>query len=120
MMATNGQSIWYNDLTGSKMLVTNFEVRIPFTGPERLAMIKSGMFFSDVNLFLDGGLIWNSGDKITWKRPNDRSARAPIFSTGISTRINLFGQIIIQPYYAIPLSLATKKGYFGINFYPGF
>ncbi len=120
MMATNGQSIWYNDLTGSKMLITNFEVRIPFTGPERLAMIKSGMFFSDVNLFLDGGLIWNSGDKITWKRPNDRSARAPIFSTGISTRINLFGQIIIQPYYAIPLSLATKKGYFGINFYPGF
>ncbi len=120
MAATNGQSIWYNDLIGSKMLVANFEIRLPFTGPERLAAIKSSVFFSDLNLFFDGGLIWNSGDEIVWTRPDDRSARAPIFSTGLSARINLFGQIIIQPYYAVPLSLATKKGYFGLNFYPGF
>ena len=120
MMATNGQSLWYTDLIGSKMLVGNFELRLPFTGPERLAVIKSGVLFTDLNLFFDAGLIWNGGDKITFKRRADRSSRYPIFSTGLSTRINLFGQIIIQPYYAIPLSLAKSKGYFGINFYPGF
>ncbi len=121
MMATNGQSLWYTDLLGSKMLVGNFEVRLPFTGPERLAVIKSGVFFSDLNFFIDAGLIWNSGDKISFERQADRSTRYPIFSTGISTRINLFGQIIIQPYYAFPLTLSTgTKGYFGLNFYPGF
>jgi len=120
MMATNGQSLWYTDLLGSKMLVGNFEVRIPFTGPERLALIKSGMFFSDLNLFFDAGLIWNHNDNISLTRQADRQTRYPIFSTGVSTRINLFGQIIIQPYYAFPLTLKTGRGYFGINFYPGF
>ncbi len=115
-------SPWYNDLMGSKMLLTNFEIRLPFTGPERLALIKSGVFFTDLNFFVDAGLIWYKDNKISLKKdPNDRNVRYPLVSTGLSTRINLFGQIIIQPYYAIPLSLSTGgKGYFGINFYPGF
>jgi len=115
-------SLWYTDLMGSKMIVSNFEIRIPFTGPERLALVKSSFFFSDLNFFVDAGLIWNSGDNISLHKDNNpRGTRYPIFSTGVSTRINLFGQIIIQPYYAFPLSLETgSKGYFGLNFYPGF
>ncbi len=120
MMATNGQSLWYTDLIGSKMLVGNFELRLPFTGPERLAAIKSSMFFSDLNFFVDAGLIWNHNDKISLTRQDNRLTRYPIFSTGVSARINLFGQIIIQPYYAFPLTLKTGRGYFGLNFYPGF
>ncbi len=114
-------SLWYNDLIGSKMLLTNFEIRLPFTGPKRLALIKSGMLFTDVNLFVDAGLIWNKSNKLALRKDaTDRNVRYPIVSTGISARINLFGQIIIQPYYAFPLTLHTGKGYFGINFYPGF
>jgi len=115
-------SLWYNDLMGSKMLLSNFEIRLPFTGPERLALVKSGVFFTDLNFFVDAGLIWYKDNKLALKRnPSDRNVRYPIFSTGVSARINLFGQIIIQPYYAFPLSLKTgNKGYFGLNFYPGF
>jgi outer membrane protein assembly factor BamA len=103
------------------MLLANFEVRLPFTGPERLALIKSGVFFSDLNLFVDAGMIWNSYNQLSLKKNfDDHNVRYPIVSTGISTRINLFGQIIIQPYYAFPLTLETNKGYFGLNFYPGF
>ncbi len=119
---SDSSSLWYTDLMGSKMLLGNFEFRIPFTGPERLALIKSGMFFTDLNFFVDAGLIWNSSNQLSLhKDSNDRNVRYPIYSTGVSTRINLFGQIIIQPYYAFPLSLSgAKKGYFGVNFYPGF
>src|SRR5690606_15631073 len=42
----------------------NFEVRLPFTGPEKLAAIKSGLLFSDLNLCFDAGLAWNDGNKI--------------------------------------------------------
>ena len=43
-----------------------------------------------------------------------------ITSVGISTRINLFGQLIIEPYYAFPLQLeGNTKGVFGVNFTPG-
>jgi len=43
-----------------------------------------------------------------------------ITSTGISARINLFGQLIIEPYYAYPLQLkGLNGGVFGVNFTPG-
>jgi outer membrane protein assembly factor BamA len=115
-------SLGYNQLMGSKMLLANFEVRLPFTGPKRLAVIKSGMFFTDLNFFVDAGIIWDAGNTLSMKKDkNNPSVRYPIYSTGVSARINLFGQIIIQPYYAFPLTLKTgSRGYFGLNFYPGF
>ena len=118
---TTHSSLTLNDLIGNKILVSNFEIRLPFTGPERLALIKSGFLFSDLSWFVDAGWVWNPGDKLDTDfnpQPGERRLWA---STGISWRINLFGQIIIQPYYSRPLTL---KGYnkwsFGLNFYPGF
>lgn len=138
-------NISFDDLMGSRVLVGNFEVRLPFTGPEKLAAIKSGLLFSDLNLFFDAGLAWNSGNKIVSnldKKPvvqqynpdgtpvidqngmpvvgYDRNYRVPVFSAGISLRVNLFGAMILEPYYAIPfVSSRTKFGTFGLNFMPG-
>ena len=138
-------NISFDDLMGSRVLVGNFEVRLPFTGPEKLAAIKSGLLFSDLNLFFDAGLAWNNGNKIVSnldKKPRvqqlnpdgspmldqngmpvygyDRNYRVPVFSAGISMRVNLFGAMILEPYYAIPfVSSRTKFGTFGLNFMPG-
>lgn len=138
-------NISFDDLMGSRVVVGNFEVRLPFTGPEQLAAIKSGLLFSDLNLFFDAGLAWNNGNTIVSnldKKPvvqqfnpdgtpvidqngapvygYDRNYRVPIFSAGISLRVNLFGAMILEPYYAIPLvSSRTKFGSFGLNFMPG-
>ncbi len=113
-----------NDLLGSKMLVGSFEFRFPFTGPERLAAIKSGFLFSDLNLFFDIGKAWgtynsyNSYNQYVSVNRNFADSKW-VTSTGISTRINLFGQIIIEPYYAFPLQLKGIGGVFGLNFVPG-
>src|SRR5690606_30777895 len=40
------------DLMGPRMAIANLELRIPFTGPEKLALIKSGLLFSDLNFLL--------------------------------------------------------------------
>ncbi|WP_437918942.1 DPP IV N-terminal domain-containing protein [Sphingobacterium sp. LRF_L2] len=135
----------FNDLMGSRVVVGNFELRLPFTGPEKLATIKSGFLFSDLNLFFDGGLAWSRGNKIVGsidKKPivqqknsdgspindedgnpiygYDENYRIPIFSAGVSLRINLFGAMIIEPYYAVPfIKSRTKFGTFGLNFMPG-
>ena len=113
-------------LSGSRMSLASFEVRLPFTGPERLSLIKSKFLFSDLNLFFDAGLVWgdyrnynyitNSYDIYSRKLDDSK-----VFtSVGISTRINVFGQIIVEPYYAIPLQLgAGNTGVFGFNFTPG-
>ncbi|MBK7410430.1 MAG: PD40 domain-containing protein [Saprospirales bacterium] len=57
ILQDNGKD--YSILLGSKMLLTGAEVRLPFTGPERLSLIRSRTFFTEFALFLDGGLAWD-------------------------------------------------------------
>ncbi len=115
------ENLTFKDLMGNKILVGNFEVRLPFTGPKRLAWIKSSFLFSDLSWFVDAGWVWEPGDKLSFDVYGEPGKRRLWASTGVALRINLFGQIIIQPYFSRPLTL---KGYdrwsFGLNFYPGF
>ena len=129
--------IGYNDLSGSRMVVGNFEVRLPFTGPEQLAVLPSGFLFSDLNFFIDGGLAWSSNSTVKWNKTDedlitetvngrtyssyDPSVTMPVFSAGVSLRVNLFGAMILEPYYAIQLNNPTREkfGTFGLNFAPG-
>lgn len=125
-----------NELMGSRMAVFNLEARLPFTGPERLAQIKSGMFFSDLNVFFDAGIAWSAGDKLTLANPQfirreyidaqdpssyvDIYERAPVMSAGISLRVNVFGYFVLEPYYAFPFNREdVRAGIFGLNFAPG-
>lgn len=104
---------------GSKMLISNFEVRIPFTGPKQLALIKSGFLFSDLNFFIDGGLAWYDNQQFDTENNLSGFADAqPIFSAGVSARINLFGALIVEPYYAKPLGTDIDPA-FGFNIIPG-
>ena len=125
-----------NQLMGTRIAVANIEARIPFTGPERLSLFKSGMLFSDLNVFFDMGLAWSEGDKVAFKSepgivetirdPNNPFnnvnvyERVPAMSAGVSLRVNMFGYFVIEPYYAIPFQREDVKfGTFGINFAPG-
>lgn len=134
-------SLWNsNQLNGSRIAVANFEIRLPFTGPEKLSVIPSKFLFSDLNLFFDAGLAWNKGDKITLfqTQPDVLSqtpqtdpttgqvtnfvtvSRVPAFSAGISLRVNVFGAFVLEPYYAFPFNRKdVKKPVFGFNFTPG-
>ncbi|MEL6863193.1 MAG: hypothetical protein AAFP19_02185, partial [Bacteroidota bacterium] len=108
-----------DQLTGSKLLVTNFEIRLPFTGPERLSAISSKFLFSELALFVDGGLTWDSFDEFRNDPEQINSVRPqPILSTGLSLRVNLFGALIVEPYYAFPIQQNTR-GVFGLNIVPG-
>ncbi|MBS7563155.1 PD40 domain-containing protein [Mucilaginibacter sp. Bleaf8] len=139
-------NIIIDQLSGNRIAVANFEVRLPFTGPEKLAQIKSKFLFSDLNFFFDAGLAWNKGDKIEFKKNptllrtdgaldnngqpvvdekgNQQTtsvySRIPVTSAGVSLRVNLFGYIILEPYLAVPFTRSdVKKPVFGFNFAPG-
>ena len=114
-------SLNVNNLVGTRMALVNVEVRIPFSGPKVLAPIKSNIFSHRSESLLDGGLAWNKGDQIKFKwQQSNFNERIPVWSTGISMRINLFGYLVIEPYYAIPFQNGGfKNKVFGINFVPG-
>ena len=109
----------YNQLFGSKLLTANFEVRIPFSGPKRLALIPSKTFLTDLNLFLDAGVAWTDFSQFGDTPPIGERKIAPIYTAGVSVRVNLFGALILEPYYAVPLVKGGGKGSFGFNFIPG-
>lgn len=144
---TNGFTI--NQLYGTRIAVANFEMRLPFTGPEKLARIKSKFLFSDLNLFFDAGLAWDKGNQIKFQKGPDvigfvprvdidnnpvlddngvqvkdpiynQNQRVPALSAGISLRVNLFGALILEPYFAWPVNRTDiKKPVFGFGFTPG-
>ncbi|WP_345951768.1 MULTISPECIES: basic secretory protein-like protein [unclassified Mucilaginibacter] len=138
-VSTNGFTI--DQLSGSRVAVANFEIRLPFTGPEKLSAIKSKFLFSELNLFFDAGLAWNKGNQIKFQKSPDllgyqvvndgkgnttttavynSNQRVPALSAGVSLRVNLFGALILEPYYAFPFNRTdVKKPVFGLNFTPG-
>jgi len=132
--ALNTSGFDLNQLMGTRIAVANLEVRIPFTGPERLALVKSKMLFSDLNFFFDAGLAWTKDSEIAFKSSPDKIGertnpdgsvtaiyeRVPAMSAGASLRINVFGYFVIEPYYAFPFQRKDVKfGTFGLNFAPG-
>lgn len=117
----NSRDFSINDLIGSRIAVANIEIRLPFTGPEQLAVIKSGFLFTELALFFDAGVAWTENTRPTLDINNfSADRRFPFFSTGVSLRVNLFGALILEPYYALPFQReGIRSGVFGINFIPG-
>ena len=110
-----------NDLFGSRILVTNFEVRLPLSGPKRLTLFESSALFTELTWFFDAGVAWDSKRKLfDGNSRNDTSKVTPVYSMGWSLRINIFGQMVLEPYYAIPFQRKDiRTGTFGLNFWPG-
>lgn len=120
-----GNTFSINELSGSRILVSNIEFRVPFTGPRQLSLIKSNLLFTELNFFFDGGMAWDSNSTIFKINAEDVNAKderqvAPIFSAGLGIRVNVFGQLIIEPYYAFPFQRKDiSGGTFGLVFSPG-
>ncbi len=117
----------YEQMAGSKIGIFNAELRLPFTGPRQLSLIKSGFLITDLNLFFDAGIgFFNTSDLRASVDPDPLDGRdpvrhKPIMSTGVSMRVNVFGALVVEPYFALPLSVAKDKRSwtFGLNFVPG-
>jgi len=107
-------------LYGSRIAVANAEIRIPLTGPEQLALIKSKWVGSDFNLFFDGGIAWDTNNKPVLQWDTEPGKRTPVFSTGVSFRFNLLGAIVLETYYAFPFQNGGfQNGSFGLNITQG-
>ena len=119
-------------MLGSKMWMTNFELRLPLTGIKRLSVINSRYFLSDIALFFDAGMAFDRVEHLFDEKElvvvgyNDNGTarteyRNPTLamSTGVALRINLMGALIVEPYLAWPLQKESNV-VFGINLVPGF
>lgn len=135
------QGLSFGQLIGTKMAMTNFEIRIPFTGPRNLSLISTGFLFSDLVFFFDAGVAFNEFSHFRDGTPTlvpirdetgqiivDQNGQ-PIYSEqllkpflasslGVALRINLFGALILEPFYAWPMHEGGRPS-FGLNLIPG-
>ncbi|HSI74430.1 MAG TPA: hypothetical protein VK957_00985 [Lunatimonas sp.] len=110
-----------NQLIGNKIMVGNFEVRYPLSGPERLSMLKSQFLPTELSLFVDSGMAWDNRGLVNppvGQTGELELVRRPVASTGASLRANLLGYLIVEAFYAVPWQRQWAGGVFGVNFTP--
>ena len=143
--STDAESVFIDRLLGSRLAVASAEVRMPLLGVPQLGLLSFPYLPTELVLFADAGFAWGQAPffgignvpteeelggfevcEVTRCYGSDFSDQKPVFSAGVSARVNLLGAIILEPYYALPISrwgsngdLSTGAGVFGVNITPG-
>jgi Tol biopolymer transport system component len=109
----------FDRLVGSRIGVASIEFRIPLIGVEELGLINFPFLPTEIAPFFDAGVAW-TGDESPDLRFEERSLdRVPVFSAGVSARVNILGYLILESYWAYPFQRPGKGGHFGFNLAPG-
>jgi Tol biopolymer transport system component len=116
----------FQRLFGSRVAVANAEFRIPLLGPAGLGIIPTNVIPLDIVPFADAGLAWTGGQPpslrfVTGDEARNTTARIPVFSAGVSARMNLLGFAIVEAFYAKPFQRPDRvnRGVFGFQLAPG-
>jgi Tol biopolymer transport system component len=106
-------------LSGSRIAVINLEARVPLFGVDRYGLINFPFVPTELSLFFDGGIAWSSDRSPTLNIAQFSEEQIPVFSTGISARLNLLGALIMEVYYVYPFQRPERGAHFGFQISPG-
>jgi hypothetical protein len=105
----------FTRLSGSKLLIANFELRFPLFGLFGLGSGYYGFLPIETGVFYDAGIAWLNHQKLSFT-----GSQRPVRSYGITIRMNLFGYAIGEVNYVHPLDRPDKKWLWQFNFVEGF
>jgi Tol biopolymer transport system component len=126
----------FERLVGSRLAVFNAELRIPLIGNQQWGLISIPFLPVEVAPFFDAGLMWTSDQPPQFRldqtadsvppscnqASRDRgmcAERIPVFSTGVSFRVNLLGYMIVETYIAKPFQRPARSWVWGVQLAPG-
>jgi len=107
------------------MATASIELRLPLLGNEALGLLNFPYLPTELSFFVDGGVAWTGEEAPVipavseWFKSTRSSERIPVFSTGVSTRFNLFGYTVLEIFYAKPYQRPGKGNHFGFQIVPG-
>ena len=113
-------------LLGTRMGIASAEVRLPFLGTDQLGLFNFPYLPTELVAFGDAGVAWTSEDLNSFTFNNSSiqstngqlSAARPVFSAGVSARVNLLGALVFEMFYARTFQ-RTKNWDFGVLLRPG-
>jgi WD40 repeat protein len=106
-------------LQGTRIALASAEVRIPVFGTSQFGLFDVRYLPTELALFVDAGLAWTADEAPVFRFDRDTSARVPVFSAGVSTRLNVLGGFVVEVFYAYPFQRPDKGGHLGLQFLPG-
>ena len=109
----------FDRLVGSRLGVASVELRIPLLGTEQLGLIRTRLLPVEIAPFFDAGVAWTSTEAPDFRIARRTPDRVPVFSTGVTARINLLGFAVFEAYYAYPFQRPDRGAHFGFQLAPG-
>jgi outer membrane protein assembly factor BamA len=110
-----GETDVYDRLFGSRMGITNLELRLPLVGGVGLVRTL-GVPPIEVAAFYDAGAAWTDGDRARFLG----GGRVAVTSFGTTMRVNLFGLAVAEIAYVHPNDRPLKGWFWQFNLQPGF
>lgn len=131
---------------GSRLLVANAELRIPLFGTSEWGLLNVPFLPTEIAPFFDAGIAYTQYQHPDWRfttasndtagttcgQPSQQQSndlfsavqiqcadRIPVFSTGVSARINFLGYMILEAYVAHPFQRPKKNWVVGFQLAPG-
>jgi Tol biopolymer transport system component len=117
--AVAGTCAGFDRLFGHRLVVANLEMRVPLLGTPQFGLINFPFVPTEIVLFADAGVAWNELSEVDFDFQRSGGKRVPVFSVGASARINIFGFLILESYYALPFQRPDKGGHWGFVLSPG-
>lgn len=129
----------FDRMLGSRVGIINAEMRIPVFGTAGFGLINFPYLPLEVSPFFDAGVAWTSDQSPQLRYATQANVipascqggatvqgqyipcaeRIPVFSTGVSFRVNLMGYMILETYIAHPFQRPTKNWVVGVQLAPG-
>lgn len=109
----------FDRLEGNRIGVINVEARIPLIGSDRFGIFDFGLVPTEIAVFNDLGLAWDSNREPTLEFSRTSTERVPVMSTGVSARFNVLGMLVVEVYYAHPWQRPIKGAHWGFQIAPG-
>ncbi|MDX1567302.1 MAG: BamA/TamA family outer membrane protein [Longimicrobiales bacterium] len=106
-------------LIGSRMAVGNVEFRVPVIGVEEFGILDWGFIPTEITLFTDAGVAWTEDESPDLEFARESTERIPVFSSGVSARLNVLGRAVVEVYWAYPFQRPGKGGVWGFQLAPG-
>jgi outer membrane protein assembly factor BamA len=109
----------FDRLLGSRVGVANVEFRIPLFGARGLGVFETAFPPLEIAPFFDAGVAWTGTSAPVWSSKSNSADRTPVMSTGVTSRLNMFGFAILEVYYARPFQRPGRTGVWGFLLQPG-
>ena len=109
----------YDRLLGTSIAVFNAEFRIPLFGVPQFGLINFPYLPTEVSPFFDAGLAWSKSNPPVFTLNPNYVGQAPVFSAGLSVRVNILGYLIGEFFAAHPFQTPGTKTVYGFQLLPG-